>query len=67
MHVQSTPSVVVGLETTCYEVSEDVGAVNVCAVVYSPNVPCPIDFAFNVSLSACEGSCSVIGSAGDEC
>ena len=57
----------VGLETTCYEVSEDVGAVNVCAVVYSPNVSCPIDFTFSIRLSVCEDSCSVNGSAGDEC
>ena len=56
----------VGLERTCYEVSEDAGAVNVCAVVYSPDVPCPIDFAFDVSLSVCERSCSADGSAGDE-
>ena len=55
----------VGLERTCYEVTENVGAVNVCAVVYSPNVLCPIDYAFNVSLSVCEGTAE--GSAGDEC
>ena len=61
-------SAVVGLERTCYEVSEDVGAVNVCAVVYSPDVPCPIDFAFDVSFSVCESSCSYSadGSAGNE-
>ena len=43
---------VVGLEKTFYQVSEDVGSVNVCAIVYSPNVTCPITFPFNLSFSA---------------
>ena len=43
----------VGLEQTYYEVSEDVGVVEVCAVVYMPDPsgPCPIDFDFTVLLS----------------
>ena len=42
----------VGLERTLYSVNEDVGAIEVCVVVYSPETPpCPIAFAFNVSLS----------------
>ena len=41
-----------GLERTLYSVNEDVGAIEVCIVVYSPETPpCPIAFAFNVSLS----------------
>ena len=53
---------VVGLERTLYQVSEDVGVVEVCAIVYSPNgnIPCPIDFAFDVILSTSDDS------AGDE-
>ena len=52
----------VGLERTLYQVSEDVGVVEVCAIVYSPNgnIPCPIDFAFDVILSTSDDS------AGDE-
>ena len=42
---------VVGLEETFYRVSEDVGVVVVCAIVYSPDIECPIQFPFNVSLS----------------
>ena len=62
-HVYSTPVAVVGLEKTFYKVSEHVGVVEVCAIVYSPNcsIPCPINFAFDVSLST-----SNEGSAGDE-
>ena len=44
--------VVVGLEETFYQVSEDVSVVEVCAVVYEPDssVPCPISFPFTISL-----------------
>ena len=45
---------VVGLERTFYQVSEDVGVVEVCAVVYSPSGACPITFPFNVVLSTSE-------------
>ena len=41
----------VGLERTLYQVSEDDGVVEVCAIVYSPNITCPITFSFNASLS----------------
>ena len=47
---------VVGLERTLYQVSEDVGVVEVCAIVFSPSSPCPIAFPFNVSLSTDDGS-----------
>ena len=42
-----------GLEKTFYQVSEDVGVVEVCAIVYEPNgnLACPISFPFDVSLS----------------
>lgn len=44
---------VVGLERTTYTVMEDVVAVEVCAIVYSPspNNTCPINFPFDVRLS----------------
>ena len=42
---------IVGLEKTFYKVSEDVGVVKVCAIVYSPTINCPIEFPFNVSFS----------------
>ena len=45
------PVAVVGLERTFYQVPEDVGVVEVCAVVYSPNITCPIEFSFAVGLS----------------
>ena len=43
---------VVGLERTLYHASEVVGVVEVCAVVYSPNIECPIEFLFGVTLYA---------------
>ena len=54
--INSILEAVVGLEKTFYQVSEDVGVVEVCAIVYSPNanLDCPISFPFNVSLSTGE-------------
>ena len=47
-----------GLERTFYQVSEDVGVVEVCAIVYEPNgnLACPISFPFEVNLSTGDGS-----------
>ena len=47
---------VVGLEVTFYQVSEDVDVVEVCAIVYSPTIDCPITFPFDVPLSTRDGS-----------
>ena len=58
-----------GLERTFYQVSEDVGVLVVCAIVYSPNnsIPCPITFAFDVNLSTSSDRLSTIdGSAGNK-
>ena len=45
-----------GLERTVYNVLENVGVVEVCAIVYSPDIDCPIQFPFNVSLSTRNGT-----------
>ena len=45
-----------GLEWTLYPVSEDAGVVEVCAIVYSPIIECPIEFPFDVRLSTMDGS-----------
>ena len=53
----TVPSVaVVGLEMTFYQVSEDVGVVEVCAIVYNPMSDCPIEFLFDVRLTTLDGS-----------
>ena len=51
---------VVGLENTFYEVSEDAGSVEVCAIVYSPSIDCPIVFPFNISLSTINNTAGII-------
>lgn len=56
----------VGLENTFYQVSEGMGMLQVCAIVYNPSVPCPVNFAFDVSLSTNSDCSSTEGSAGDE-
>ena len=50
---------VVGLERTFYRVSENPGVVEVCAVVYSQNVTCPIEFAFDINLLTTDGSAGI--------
>ena len=55
-----TSEAVVGLERTFYNVSEDVGVVEVCAIVYSPTIVCPIEFPFDVSLSTSDNTASMV-------
>ena len=50
---------VVGLEKTIYTVTEYVGVVEVCAIVYSPTVDCSIVFPFGVSLSTSENTAGI--------
>ena len=53
-----------GLERTFYISSEDEGAVEVCAVVITPAVSCPIEFPFTVTFSATStGKSSTVGSS----
>ena len=47
---------VVGLEQTFFSVSEGVGVVELCAIVYEPNIICPIEFPFNVRLQTRDGT-----------
>ena len=50
-----------GLEMTIYSIFEDVGVVEVCAIVYSPTVDCPIAFPFDVSLSTSDNTAGIGG------
>ena len=55
-----TSEAVVGLENTFHKVSEDVGSVEVCAVVYSPSIDCPIVFPFNISLLTINNTAGIV-------
>ena len=55
-----TSEAVVGLERTFYSVPEDVGVVEVCAIVYSPNIVCPINFPFDVNLSTSDRTAGMV-------
>ena len=46
----------VGLERTFFNVSEDVGVVQLCAIVISPVITCPIAYPFDVRLSTNDGT-----------
>ena len=56
MSLSLPPVLVVGLERTSYQITEDVGVVEVCAVVHKPNITCPHELFFNVSLSTSDES-----------
>ena len=47
---------VVGLEQTFLRVSENIGVVELCAIVRSPVITCPIAFPFDVSLFTYDGT-----------
>ena len=42
------PEAVVGLEKTFYRISEEAVQIEVCAIVYSPALDCPFNFAFDI-------------------
>ena len=46
----------VGLEQTFFRENEDVGVIELCAVVFEPDIECPIKFTFDVSLYTADGS-----------
>ena len=47
----------VGLEQTFFNVTEDVGIVELCAIVIFPgDIICPITFSFDVNLSTDDGT-----------
>ena len=55
-----TSEAVVGLENIIYSVSENVGVVEVCAIVYSPTIDCPIKIPFDVSLSTSDNTAGIM-------
>ena len=50
---------VIGFENTTYQVSEDEGVVELCVVVYSPVIECPIDFGLIFNLHIEDGSAGI--------
>ena len=51
---------VVGLDRILYNVSECVGVVEVCAVVISPDINCPIGFPFIVVIKTSPDTAGII-------
>ena len=49
----------VSLEQTFFSVMEDVGSLELCAIVSFPEITCPIEFSFNVSLSTADGTAGI--------
>ena len=46
--------------TNTYSVGEDVELVEVCVVVHTPTISCPIQFPFNVSLNVFTGNAGIL-------
>ena len=49
----------VGLVQTFFHVMEGVGYIELCAIVSFPEITCPIEFPFDVSLSTADGTAGV--------
>ena len=49
----------VGLEQTFLRVGKNEGYVELCAIVSFPEISCPIEFPFNVSLSTADGTAGI--------
>jgi hypothetical protein len=47
---------IVGLERTHYNVSEENGTVEVCAIIRRPHIECPVEKTFMMSISSADGS-----------
>ena len=50
----------VGLEKILFREMEDVGVIELCAVVFEPDIDCPIKFPFNVHLYTAAGTASKV-------
>ena len=48
----------VGLETESLEVNEDGGVAEVCVVVSTPQITCPIDFPFEINVHTHDSTAS---------
>ena len=48
-----------GLEQTFFHVMQGVGYVELCANVSFPEITCPIEFPFDVSLSTADGTAGI--------
>ena len=44
------------MERTFFEVMEDVEFIELCAVVFEPDINCPIQFSFNIHLYTANGT-----------
>jgi hypothetical protein len=47
---------IVGLERTHYNVSEENGTVEVCAIIRNPHIECPVEKTFIMNISSADGS-----------
>lgn len=51
MDLYPSDPAVIGFEETVYIVTENVYLVEVCAIVYTPNISCPIGFNFTIDIN----------------
>ena len=57
--MKSTTDATVGLESSTYTVAEG-EKVEVCAVVKSPDIECPINYQFRLDIRTARGSAGIV-------
>ena len=50
----------IGLEETSFRVMEDVGMIELCTIVVTPDIECPVEFPFNIHLYTADGTASKV-------
>ena len=49
----------VGFDQKSYKVDEAIGMVEICAVVHEPDIDCPIEFEFSVTLETRDSTAGI--------
>ena len=57
--MNSTTDATVGLDNSAYTVTEG-GNVEVCAIVISPDIECPINYQFLLVIHTARGSAGIV-------
>ena len=57
--MNSTTDATVGLDNSAYTVTEG-GNVEICAIVKSPDIECPINYQFLLAIHTARGSAGIV-------
>ena len=54
--LSSHSGAVVGLQVASFTITEDVGAIEICAAILLPSTSCPVRFKFEVTFDTISGT-----------